>query len=83
MEYDCQLVSIASLSTTFNKVVRPLCSSCKNRNCSNPIESKKVSIFGKVHSTRVYNTGSGFFIVSYCDGFIDTEEDEEDVQYDL
>lgn len=79
MEYDCQLLSISSLTTTFNRVVKPICSNCKNTNCSNPIQEKKISIFGKVYSTKVYNMGNGFFIVSECEGFIEDSEKFDDI----
>jgi hypothetical protein len=78
MEYECQVISASSLTSTFNKVVSPLCSKCKNVNCTNPIVEKKISVFGKVHTTRLFNGGHGLFVVTKCDGFL-----EEGEEYDI
>jgi hypothetical protein len=77
MEYECKIFPVTSLQTTFNKTISPLCSKCKNINCSNPIENKKISIFGKVHNTKLYSYGTSYYIVYECDGFLKDEEDNE------
>jgi len=76
MEYECRVVSASSIEATFNKVVSPLCSRCINRTCTNPISEKKMSVFGKVHTTRLYQMGTAFFMVVECDGFFCKDNEE-------
>jgi hypothetical protein len=83
MEYECELVLADRMCVDFNKTIRPLCTSCVNIGCSNPIVDKKISVFGTVMTTQLYETGTASFFVMGCDGYQpadgeDTEYEEED-----
>jgi len=78
MEYDCQIVLANKIQAGFNKVVTPLCTHCKNRGCSNPIEEKKISIFGRTMTSRMFVTGSGVFMVVACEGYQAPQAEDED-----
>ena len=82
MEYECQLVVANRVLTDFNKVIRPLCSSCTNTACSNPVYNKKISVFGQIYSGRVYTSGSLDFFVTACDGYRGNFEDEEEDDFE-
>jgi len=78
MEYDCQIVSAQSLLVDYNKVLPPLCSTCVNNGCSNPIVDHKVSVVGKIHTSRLYKVGGHYFQVMQCEGYRgEIDEDEE------
>ena len=78
MEYECQIQLASKIQAGFNKVVRPLCTSCCNRGCTNPIVDTKIAVFGKVMSSRLYQTGDTYFMVVQCDGYQAPEEPDED-----
>ena len=84
MEYDCQLLLASKLQVGFNKVATPLCTHCQNRGCTNPIVDKKVSVFGKIMSTRLYEAGGSSFMVVACEGYqAPLFDDGEDGEYEV
>ena len=82
MEYDCQILLANKVQAGFNKVARPLCTSCVNKGCTNPIVDTKISVFGKIMSSRMYQAGGTYFMVIQCDGYqspeIEIEEEDQD-----
>ena len=70
MEYQCKMISITSLNVTPVGFVMPLCDSCKTKDCSNPIESMRISILGIVKRCRLYNRGTEPKMVVDCEGYI-------------
>ena len=70
MQYECQLISASRLTKGVLNTLKPLCTSCKNNSCTNPIADKKISIMGVVHTARLFNIGDKFFFVTKCDGFV-------------
>lgn len=80
MEYDCEIVLANKVYTDFNKVIRPLCSSCSNHACTNPVKEKKISVFGQVYTGRLFYNGDSYFVVTSCEGYrgIKQEYDEDD-----
>jgi hypothetical protein len=82
VEYDCQIILATKILTDFNKVVKPLCSTCTNHSCTNPISEKKISVFGQVYTGRLFCSGDSYFMVTRCDGYrgetIESEEDDDE-----
>jgi len=76
VEYDCEIILANKIYTDFNKVVRPLCSSCTNHSCTNPVKEKKVSVFGKIYTGRFFYNGDTFFVVTSCEGYRGIQEDD-------
>ena len=70
MEYQCKMIDATRLNVSPVGFVLPLCNSCKTRDCTNPIESKNVSILGVVRKMRLYNRGSDPRMVVDCEGYI-------------
>ena len=64
------MISASRLNVSPVGFILPLCDSCKTKDCTNPIESKKFSILGIVKRVRVYNRGAEPKIVVECEGFI-------------
>jgi len=77
--YKTKHIPLDKLPVSVNGVAEPLCESCANRDCSNPIRPCKISVFGitKVRKCYVSNQAPSFVI--QCEGFIpDIYSDEED-----
>jgi len=70
MKYICNLVSLKSLLVSPNGVFSPLCCSCSNESCENPIERRKVSVFGIIKEMKVFVQREEESCVVECDGFI-------------
>jgi len=78
MEYECKIMPATRIYADFNKVIKPLCSTCVNHGCENPIVEHKISVFGVIQTTRLYKTGTHMFQVTECDGYRgELDEDEE------
>jgi hypothetical protein len=69
MEYKCKLISINKLNATPNGFSLSLCDSCKTRDCSNPIEKRKISILGVTKEVRVFSRGTDVSFVVACNGY--------------
>jgi hypothetical protein len=84
MEYDCEIVPATRVLTDFNKVIHPLCTTCSNSGCSNPIVEQKISVFGMIKTTRIYDLGDTKFYVLKCEGYhkmdegLEMEEEQEE-----
>ena len=70
MEYQCKLVSVTQLHVSPVGFVSSLCDTCSTQDCSNPIESKRVSVLGVVKMMRLYNRGFEPRMVVDCEGYI-------------
>ena len=70
MEYKCKMINASRLNVGPNGFIFPICNSCKTKDCSNPIESMRVSIVGVVKNLRLYSRGNDSRIVVECEGFI-------------
>lgn len=68
-QYKCKLVSIDRLPVGPIGVFEPLCNKCETKDCSNPIEPVKISVFGKQVNWRVYKKGALASIVVQCAGY--------------
>jgi hypothetical protein len=83
MEYDCHIVLASKVYSDFNKIIRPLCSSCTNHSCTNPVAEKKISVFGKIYTGRFFFNGNAYFMVQSCEGYRgNVEEDSEFDNYE-
>ena len=77
MEYKCHVVPIQKVPIGPHGVIEPLCNNCCNRECTNPVERRSVSILGVVRTDRVYVRGSDLgFVVACPEGYIPPEEDD-------
>lgn len=77
MEYECKLSPASTLDSGILNLKRPLCTNCKNSNCSNPIIEKKISIMGVIYTTKLFNIGNSYFFVNQCDGYLKGDDDDE------
>jgi hypothetical protein len=71
MRYRCKTAPVSSLIVTSSGFLTPLCEKCKSRDCSNPIEKKKMSILGITKNVRVYSKGDTSEFVINCQGYIE------------
>lgn len=74
--YQVKLGSIARLPVSPAGVQRPLCDSCCNKDCGNPIEFVQMSVFGLTEPTRLYKTGGSYMPVIRCEGYIPSQKKE-------
>lgn len=70
MEYPVKKRPLNVLAVGSRGVVEPLCNFCKTKDCTNPIENRKVSIFGINRIYRVFRTSGDDYQVYDCKGFI-------------
>lgn len=75
MEYECKLVSARTLTKGLLNMQRPLCTTCVNRTCTNPIVDKKLSIMGVIHTSRMFQSCDRFFFVVQCDGYMGANDE--------
>ena len=69
MNFECKTVTIASPMLNANGVMEPLCNTCTQVDCSNPIRRKTVSLFGKNVEWEVFMAGDGAYQVVTCLGY--------------
>lgn len=68
-QYKCKLIPIDRLPVGPTGVFEPLCNTCETKDCSNPIEPLKISVFGKQVIWRVHKKGVLSSIVVQCAGY--------------
>jgi len=68
-QYKCKLVPIDRLPVGPTGVFSPLCNTCETKDCSNPIEPVKISVFGSQVDWRIYKKASTASIVVQCSGY--------------
>jgi hypothetical protein len=70
VHYPCKKISLEKLIMSHQGVVEPLCEHCDNQDCSNPIQTKTVAVFGITKQMKLYVIGDEAMAVIRCDGFI-------------
>jgi hypothetical protein len=72
-QYECQKISLAdrrvSLILLGEERVKPLCDSCKTKDCGNPIESVPISVLGIIKNVKIFNSKNSPGIVVGCRGY--------------
>jgi len=69
MEYRCKSIPITKLPVGARGLGRPLCDLCATRDCTNPIQQRRVAIFGVTVNMRVIDRGMDPGMVIECEGF--------------
>ena len=78
-KYECKTVPLTKLVVTPVGPLTPLCNTCINKNCGNPVEEKSVSVFGKVEKHKIYSrSGIDMRIVIECKGYIRNEKNDSE-----
>lgn len=77
MEFPCQTIPIDKLIIDTSGVARPLCNSCIQTECTNPIRIVTLSIMGVPQKYRVWTRNSIVRYVIGCQGYLN--EDSTDV----
>jgi hypothetical protein len=70
MEYECQLMPIDKVVLDVKGFQRPLCDTCANPDCSNPIRISTISIIGVPQKMRLWVVHNLARIVIDCRGYI-------------
>lgn len=68
-KYRVKTIPLTKLTVGLNGFVMPKCSTCKTRDCDNPIQSRDVSILGITRNLKVWAIGNRTEIVVDCDGY--------------
>lgn len=82
MEFKCKIVPFDKFLIGPNGVVPPLCNSCLQTECTNPIRSKTVSFLGVNSQWRLWVLNNSCHQVIDCAGYVDPKlelDDNEDV----
>ena len=69
MQYKCSKIPLKKLILTNGDTVDSLCTSCKSRDCENPIEETYISVFGVNKKVRAWKDYLNVSIVVNCDGY--------------
>jgi len=69
-QYKVKLSSMAKLPVGPGGVQMPLCESCVNKECGNPVSLVDISVFGVLQKVKLYKSGSSFMAVTNCEGFM-------------
>lgn len=83
MNYECSLCSLEKLLLSPIGVRGSLCNTCRTPDCTNPIRSKTVYIFGKPYVMRLYCAASIPKSVVSCHGYIGDSDVVHDAQKDI
>ena len=70
MEYKCQTVKLDRMIVTPQGFINSICESCKTSDCSNPIETRKISIIGVTKEVKIYSRGNEPRFVVQCEGYM-------------
>ncbi|MFA5598959.1 MAG: hypothetical protein WDA06_00045 [Phenylobacterium sp.] len=73
MEYKIKTITVEKLLVSYDGVVTSLCDKCGSLDCSNIVENRTISIFGKNETHKVIKRGKSFFFVVECEGFINND----------
>lgn len=76
MEFNCQTVPVERLLVDHNGVKQPLCNSCLQTECSNPIKTQTISIMGVPQKWRVWALNNAVRQVIQCVGYINEQLDD-------
>jgi hypothetical protein len=79
-DFQCQLIQLSDLAVDANGVKEPLCNSCVQSDCENPIRKMCVTILGKTTHWRLWVTNNQLKQVVSCQGYMKNEiAESEDV----
>lgn len=70
MQWRCRTIPLTRMIVSNKGFLKPLCNSCKSKDCDNPIENTQVSILGINENIRVYNNKLAVSLVIQCEGYI-------------
>lgn len=76
IHHKVKLLSMAKLPVGPGGVVAPLCDSCINKECGNPVSLVSITIFGIEKKTRLHKSGGSLMAVANCEGYIHSNKDE-------
>jgi|19_taG_2_1085344.scaffolds.fasta_scaffold03244_3 hypothetical protein len=69
-KYQCKTIPLTKLIITEKGVHEPLCNSCTCVDCENPIEEKKISVFGVNKKAKVFmRRDTAHFVVECLEGY--------------
>ena len=71
MEFECRTQSINRPILNDKGAMEPLCNTCVQAECSNPIKKKSISIFGKIVKWNVFVSGNQAYQVINCSGYLE------------
>lgn len=71
MEFECITTPVLRPVLNSKGVTEPLCNTCAQSDCSNPIKSKQISVFGKIEKWNVLVSGNQAYQVVTCTGYMD------------
>lgn len=71
----CRKVSLDKLIITPRGAFEPLCQTCMQKDCGNPIESKHICIFSVAKSWRLYMSNGIPMAVVDCEAYIKKEDE--------
>ncbi len=75
MQYEVQTIPFEKIPLSSDGALEPLCNTCTNPDCSNPIKERVVSIVGKQVKYRLYVISSITLMVVGCkDGYVGDED---------
>ena len=69
MEFECKTIPVLKPILNSEGAVEPLCNSCTQVDCSNPVHKKKVSVFGVNKEWYIYMAGGQMYQVVSCMGY--------------
>ena len=69
MKYNCKTISILKVPLSTKGLIEGLCDKCTTRDCTNPVENRKVSILGIKREMKVIAKGRNIYIDIQCEGF--------------
>jgi len=75
IHHKVKLMSIAKLPVGPGGVVPPLCDSCVNEECGNPVSLVNITIFGIERKTKLHKSGASLMAVVNCEGYIHSNTD--------
>ena len=70
MEYRCQTVNMSRMIVSSKGFFNPICEYCTTQDCSNPIETRKISIIGVTKEVKIYSRGNEPRFVVQCEGYM-------------
>jgi hypothetical protein len=73
----CRKVSLDKLIITPKGTFEPLCQTCMQRDCGNPIESKPICVFGVTKNWRLYINNNIPMAVVDCEAYIKKEDTDK------
>ena len=81
MEFNCQTIPVGRLLVDHNGVSQPLCNSCLQTECTNPIKTQTISIMGVPQKWRVWALNNAVRQVVQCAGYINEQSNDTIFDY--